>query len=152
MRTILMAIAVVSGAAAQSGRTQEPAAVTSVVQQFVNNFNNGDAKTAAAACGKQTSIIDEFPPYEWHGADACSRWMNDFDTDAKKRAITDGVVTLGNFRHVDVAGDLAYVVVPADYAYKMNGKPVKETGSMLTLVLGKSAAGWRITGWSWSKN
>jgi len=78
--------------------------------------------------------------------------MNDYDSDAKKRGISDGAVTLGKVRHVDVSDDLAYVVVAADYAYKMNGKPVKETGSILTLVLRKSATGWRITGWSWSKN
>jgi len=153
MRRVLIAlVAVASGAAAQTGRSQESSAVMNAVNQFVDAFNKGDAKTAAAACAEQTSIIDEFPPHEWHGAGACSKWMNDYDADAKKKGITDGLVTLGKVRHVDVAGDLAYVVVPADYAYKMSGKPVKETGSMLTLVLRKSASGWRITGWSWSKN
>jgi hypothetical protein len=29
---------------------------------------------------------------------------------------------------------------------------MKETGSILTVVLQKSAVGWRITGWAWSKN
>ena len=141
-----------AGMAAQTGGSKELPAVMSAVNQFVDSFNKGDAKTAAAACAEQTSIIDEFPPHEWHGAGACSKWMNDYDTDAKNRGITDGLVTLGKVRHVDVSGDLAYVVVPADYAYKMKGKPIKETGSILTIVLGKRAAGWRITAWSWSKN
>jgi len=130
----------------------DKAAVMSQLHQFVDAFNKGDTKTAAAACAAETSIIDEFPPHEWHGADACMTWMNAYDADAKKNNITDGSVTLGSPRHVDVTADHAYVVVPADYAYKEKGKPVKETGSTLTVALQKSTAGWRITGWSWTKH
>src|SRR5262249_44275607 len=126
--------------------------VMSTVNQFVESFNNGDTKTAAAACAEQTSIIDEFPPHEWHGAGACSRWMNDYDADAKKNEITDAVVMLRAPLHVDVNGDRAYVVVPANYSYKQKGKLNKETGSILTVALQKGEAGWRITGWSWSKH
>jgi ketosteroid isomerase-like protein len=126
--------------------------VMATVKQFVVDFNKGDAKAAMAACADQTSIIDEFPPFEWHGAGACKKWMDDYDADAKANVITDGIVTLGTPRHVDVAGDRAYVVIPSNYAFKQKGKPVKETGSMFTFALQKGAAGWRITGWSWSKS
>ena len=121
------------------------------VRQFVDGFNKGDVKTALAACAEQTSIIDEIPPHEWHGAGACSAWANDFDADAKKNGITDGVVTLGKPRHVDVSGDHAYVVVPANYSFKQKGKPAKETGSTLTIALQKGANGWRMTAWTWTK-
>ena len=150
-KILIVLVVVVSAAVAQTGAAQETA-VMSTMNQFVSSFNKGDTKTAAAACADQTSIIDEFPPHEWHGAGACLRWMNDYDTDAKKNGITDGFVTLSKPRHVDITGDLAYIVVPADYTYKKNGKPEKETGSMLTLVLQKGAAGWRITAWSWARN
>ncbi len=130
---------------------QDKTAVTKTVQGFVDAFNKGDTKAAGAVCAEQTLIIDEFPPYAWDGAGACTKWMAAYDEDAKKNAITDGVVTLGKPRHVDVTGDRAYVVVPADYAFKQKGKPVKETASSLTIVLRKSAAGWRIIAWSWSK-
>ena len=33
------------------------------VQQFVDGFNKGDLKMAAATCAEEMSIIDEFPPY-----------------------------------------------------------------------------------------
>jgi ketosteroid isomerase-like protein len=153
MRTMQIAIvAILWGAVAQTGRAQESSTVMAAINKFVDAFNKGDVKTATAACAEQTSIIDDFTPHEWHGAGACSKWMSDYDADAKKNALTDGFVTLGKARHVDVSKDVAYVVVPADYAYKMSGKPVKESGSMLTVALRKGAAGWRITGWSWSKN
>ena len=151
MRRILIALAL---AVLAQGATvaQDKTAVMAPVHQFVGAFNKGDTKTAVAACADQTSIIDEFPPHEWHGSGACAKWANDFDADAKKKGITDEVVTLGSPRHIDITGDRAYVVVPADYAYKQKGKSVKETGSILTVALQKSAAGWRMTGWSWAKN
>jgi NADH dehydrogenase/NADH:ubiquinone oxidoreductase subunit G len=150
MHKILVALAVAVLAAAPAAAS-ERTDVMAPVHQFIDGFNKGDLKTALAACAEQTSIIDEFPPHEWHGAGACSTWANDFAADAKKNGVTDGKVTLGNPRHVDVTADRAYVVVPANYAYKQKGKPVNETGSLLTLALQKGAAGWRITGWTWTK-
>ena len=150
MRKMFIALSLavlVAAPAAASDQTD----VTAVVQKFVDGFNKGDTKTAAAACADQTSIVDEFPPYEWHGTGACAKWMADYDADAKKNGITDAIVTLGTPRHVDVTGDLAYVVVPTGYTYKLKGAPTKETGSMLTIALKKGAAGWRITGWAWTK-
>lgn len=125
--------------------------VMAPIKQFVDGFNKGDVKSALATCAEQTSIIDEFPPHEWHGAGACATWANDFDADAKKNGVTDGKVTLGKPKHVDIAADRAYVVVPTTYSYKVKGKAAKETGSMLTLSLQKGGSGWRITGWAWTK-
>jgi len=143
---LVMAV-LVAGPVAASDKTD----VMAAVQQFVDGFNKGDTKTAAAACADQTSIVDEFPPYEWHGTGACLKWMNDYDADAKKNGITDAVVALGTPRHVDVAADRAYVVVPTNYTFKVKGTPDKETGSTLTIALQKSGAAWRITGWAWTK-
>jgi len=151
MNRMLIAL-VMAVAAAGPSLASEESDVMVPVHQFVDSFNKGDTKTAAAACADQTSIIDEFPPHEWHGAGACSTWMNDFDADAKKNGITDGMVTLSKPRHIDISGDRAYVVVPANYTYKKKGKPAKEIGSMLTIALQKGATGWRMTGWAWTKH
>ena len=152
MHKIFIALAVAVLAAGMTAASDEKTDVMVPVHQFVNGFNKGDTKTAVAACAEQTSIIDEFPPHDWHGVGACSTWANDFDADAKKNGITDGIVTLGNPRHIDITGDRAYVVVPASYTFKQKGKLVKEIGSTLTVALQKGEAGWRITAWAWSKN
>jgi ketosteroid isomerase-like protein len=131
---------------------QEKSAVMAPVHQFVDAFNKGDAKTAAALCATEASIIDEFPPHEWIGAGACTKWMNDYDADAKKEGVTDGSVTLGMPRHVDITADRAYVVVPAEYTFKQKGKATKESGSTLTIAMRKGASGWRIVAWAWTKN
>lgn len=130
----------------------DKADVLASVHQFVDAFNKGDTKAFSATCADQTSIIDEFPPHEWHGAGACAKWASDYDVDAKKNGITDGLVTMSDPQHVDITADHAYVVGSANYAYKKNGKPVSETGSVITIVLQKGNAGWRITGWAWAKH
>ncbi|TMH33416.1 MAG: hypothetical protein E6H66_12275, partial [Betaproteobacteria bacterium] len=64
---VVAAVAVlVAGPAGANEKTD----VMVPVHQFVDGFNKGDIKSALAACAEQTSIIDEFPPHEWHGAGA----------------------------------------------------------------------------------
>lgn len=119
--------------------------------QFIDGFNKGDAKTAVAACASPASVIDEFPPHHWQGATACADWFRAFDAVAKGAGITNATVTLGKPWHVDVSGDVAYIVAPATYAYKVRGKPASESG-IFTLSLTRGAAGWRITAWAWAKH
>ncbi|MGH9503483.1 MAG: nuclear transport factor 2 family protein [Terriglobales bacterium] len=152
MHRILIALSLAVLSTFSMAQTSVQTAVIASINQFVDGFNKGDTKMAVAACADETSIIDEFPPHEWHGAGACEKWASDFDADAKKNGITDEVVTLGKASHVDISSDYAYVVVPANYAFKQNGKPVSEIGSIITLSLKKSPSGWRITGWAWAKH
>ncbi len=145
---VALAVLAMTGAASAS----EPTEVMAVVNQFIDGFNKGDTTSALATCGPQMAIIDEFAPYSWQGATACADWAKDFEADCKKNGITAPVVKLGKPRHVDVVGDRAYVVVPADFTFKLKGKPTAEKGSILTVALQKLPAGWRMTGWAWSKH
>ena len=148
---VLSLIAAALPAAAQSS-TAVHDSVMQAVRHFIDGFNKGDSAATVAACASETSILDEFPPHEWHGAGACASWVGAFDVDAVKNGITDPVVTIHKPTHVDVSGDLAYVVLPADYVYKQHGKTVREHGSILTLTLRKGASGWLLTGWAWAKH
>lgn len=120
-----------------------------VVHQWVDSFNKRDTQMALATCGDETSIIDDIPPYEWHGVGACSKWISDWEVNANKGEITDARVTLGKLRYFETTADRAYVVVPADITYKAKGKRVKAPGGRVTLIL-RRGAGWRIIGWSWA--
>ncbi len=150
MRTLLSVIfmATLSSAALEAA---DQSAMLQPVQQFVAGFNKGDTDAMTAACEDKTSIIDEFPPYEWHGSLACEQWVHDFNADARTKGITATVLTLGKPRHVELSGDRAYLVLPASYTYKLKGKPARETGASFTLVLRHGNAGWRIIGWAWAK-
>jgi ketosteroid isomerase-like protein len=141
-----------AGPRASAAVTQEQLAVMEPLRHYIESFNKGDIAAAGALCADEMSIIDEFPPHEWHGPGTGARWMSDYDADAKRNGITDGIVTLHEPKHVLVNGDRAYVVAPADYTYKMHGKQVEQRGSLFTFALHKAAPGWRITGWTWSRN
>jgi len=144
----LIAIMLMAGSASAS----ETLDVMRTVWHYVDSVNKGDVKTALGDCAAQSSIIDEFPPYLWQGATGCADWSSDFDAYVKKNGMTDPKVTLGLLRHADVAGDRAYVVVPATFTFKKNGKRFNERSSIWTLALQKVAGSWRITGWAWAKH
>jgi ketosteroid isomerase-like protein len=145
--SVLAAALIISAPAFASEKTDAAAPV----HQFIDGMNKNNMKAAAAAYAPDASIIDEFPPHYWHGADAFGDWGKDFGTDSQKNGITDPIVTLGKVRHIDVTGDHAYAIYPATYSYKQHGKPVHERGATMTFALQKLADGWKIAAWSWTR-
>ena len=145
-----LAFALVVALTAGTAQATDKTDVMATLQQFIDGFNKGDVKSALATCASPVSIVDEFPPYAWQGANACADWANDFEANATKNGITDSVVTLQKPKHVDVVGDRAYVVVPANYDYKVKGKKTSQKGSIMAVAFQRTPAGWRITGWSWA--
>jgi hypothetical protein len=131
------------------GMATDKTDVMSVVHQWLDGFNKGDMKSMETACADQTSIIDDFPPYEWHGAGACSKWSADFLAFTQSEQMTDSAVSVGKPWHIDVTADHAYIVAPTTFSFKRKGSPVVERG-VLTFSMQKSAAVWRMTGWAWA--
>jgi ketosteroid isomerase-like protein len=157
--TCALALALLTGGSSSctASRIADPSkpeqlAVLATVQQFVEGFNAGDTAKALALCTDEMAIVDDIPPHEWHGPGALTKWLGDYGVDAKRNGITDGVVTLGKARHVDVSGACAYAVIPSDYTFKRNGEKVEEHGSLFTFALHKNATAWLISGWAWAKN
>jgi ketosteroid isomerase-like protein len=119
------------------------------IMAVLNQWNDADEAKAVAACADDASVIDDIPPYEWHGPSACSNWQKDYDAYVQKNGMTDATGTIGKPRQLFITGDRAYAVVPATFAFTKNGKAVKVTATA-TFSLRKIAAGWRITGWAWA--
>ena len=119
------------------------------IMAVLNQWNDTDEAKAVAACADDASVIDDIPPYEWHGPSACSDWQKDYDAYLQKNGMTDASGTIGKPRQLLITGDRAYAVVPSTFAFTKNGKPVKVTATT-TFSLHKTAAGWRITGWAWA--
>ena len=99
----LVLAALATGPAAGSEKTD----VMAVLHQFVDAFNKGDMKSLLATCADVTSVIDDLPPHEWHGAGACVKWSSDFGAFGKANEITPGAVTLGKPRHIDITAEHA---------------------------------------------
>jgi len=114
MRRLTFVIAfVLTTVASGAGVAATDPGVMATINQFTNGFNTGDVQSALATCTDAAIIIDEFPPHEWHGAGACATWAHDYEADATKQGISDGVVKLHKPWHVDVTGDRAYAVIPS---------------------------------------
>jgi hypothetical protein len=109
-------------------------------------------KAWTATCGSPVSIIDDFPPYEWYGATACSDWWSALTAFNKRNGVTSSTVAPNSPWHAVVTGNRAYVVLPVTLHYNLMGKPVKETGSILTVMLKKTANGWLMAAWSYSQH
>ena len=130
--------------------TTQSAAVMAPLHQFMDGIGRNDWSMTAAACTSPATIIDDFPPHTWQGPTACADWTTAFVAANKQAGVSDTHITLGAPRHLDVTGDVAYVVVPASFTYKAHGKPMSESGSIWTVVVKKQAAGWRIAAWAWA--
>jgi hypothetical protein len=104
---------------------------------------------SVATCADDAAVIDDTPPFEWHGPGACSRWQKDNDAYAGKEGVTDASGTIGKPQQVIISGDRAYVVLPTTFAFTQQGKRVRQIATS-TLILHKTAAGWRITAWTWA--
>jgi hypothetical protein len=155
VRKVMLSIALLSAIVAArpviaADAASAEAELVPPVQKWIDAFNKGDIPAAKAGCADAMSVIDEFPPFEWYGAGACMKWMDDFDADAKTKGVTDAVVSVGKPLHANATGDRGYLVLPASYTYKQNGKPAEQTGATLTVAMQKGAAGWTMSGWAWS--
>jgi ketosteroid isomerase-like protein len=143
-----LTVAISPRSAAASEQTEAVAAV----HRYFDNLEKDKLETALKVCDSHVSILDEFPPHEWHGATACADWWKALNAYNDKSGITDGDARLGTPWSVDVTGDRAYLVFPASYTYNQHGKPVKEARAVFTVALKRTPQGWRITAWAWSKH
>jgi len=144
MIVVLALATLVAGRAAASEETD----VMSVVHQWIDAFNKGGM--GLSLCADQITILDDFPPYEWHGPRACLKWLSDHDAFAKSQKITDGFLTLGKARQLYITADHAYFSASATFTFRMAGKKMKQIGSTETLTLQKGSSGWRVTGEAWA--
>ena len=119
--TIVFALAISSRSAFASEKTY----VVPAVHRYFDTLGKDTLETAPEMCDSHVSILDAFPPHEWHGETACADWWKALDACGEKNGITDGNATLGTRWTVDVSGDRAYFVAPATYTYKQHGKPVQ---------------------------
>jgi ketosteroid isomerase-like protein len=151
MRTVIVGLAMCALMAANAGAQAPPPDLMTPVQKFMDAFNKGDMAGAAAthAADAETVIIDEVAPFAWHGADAFKSWSAALEADSKTQGLSEQKVTIGAPSRTEVAGELAYVVVPAVYSFTKAGVAMRESAQM-TFVLKKGARGWLIHGWTWT--
>ena len=133
---------------AQAVQTSDP---VTAVRQYIDAFNQGDARAMAACFAVPAFILDGLAPHVWHGPTACEDWYRDVLAAAEHEGATDYVVTIGTPLHANITGDSAYVVVPASMTFKLSGKQIAQSDATFTIALRKAGDGWRIAAWAWAK-
>ena len=130
-----------------AGVAAAPADVTAPIRQFIDGFNSGDTKTAFEAYAEgDITIIDEFAPHVWMGPHAAQDWAADFDKNAKATGVTDAKVTYGAATRTEIEGDVAYVVMPTGFVYKLKGKAMEGRGRLRLRFTRKRAGGRCVDG------
>jgi ketosteroid isomerase-like protein len=121
------------------------------IHQAAMDFNSGNYAAWSGACAGSAIVTDDFAPYTWSGPNACNAWLAAFRVQMKMQKIDNVTVVFGAPMHMMVSGNLAYIVLPATLHFNQNGKPVRMTGNVMTIVLRKGMAGdWRMTAWTWA--
>jgi ketosteroid isomerase-like protein len=143
MNRVVIALAV-SLLTAGSALASDKGDIMAVLKQWIS----GEAGTVAT-CADDAAVIDDIPPFEWHGPGACSRWQKDNDAYTQGEGTTNATFAMGKPQQLIISGDRAYVVLPTTFAATQRGKRLRETATS-TVVLHKTAAGWRITAWTWA--
>jgi hypothetical protein len=110
MNKVVIALAL-SVLTAGSALASDKGDIMAVLKQWIS----GEAGTVAT-CADDAAIIDDIPPFEWHGPGACSRWQKDNDAYTQKEGISDATGTLGSLQQLIISGDRAYVVLPTTFA------------------------------------
>jgi len=126
--------------------------VITAVKVAIAAMNKGDMDAFVASCNSPAFVIDTFAPYVTSGATGCADWWNARAAYNKQAQISDATAGIGAPWHVFVSGSEAYVDAPFDYHYNQKGSTVRETGSILTVTLSKTAKGWLITSWAHTKH
>src|SRR5262245_46226510 len=146
MKNLLLVVCAAFATAAFGADATDPVAT---VRQFIDSFDKGDVKAAAATHAADVAIIDEVPPYQWQGRDGFKMWLDDLTKHDTAAGVTDGNVKLGNVIREEVSGDHAYVVMASDYSFKQKGVAMHEP-SQMTFALRKEKDGWRIVAWTFA--
>src|SRR5665213_2992478 len=109
-RTIaaIVAAGLMLSAGSVAAAASDKADVRQTLRTMLKKVNTGDVAGALALSTDEGSVIDEFAPYAWSNS---GHWGQAFGSYLAQNGITDDVTTIGKFRHVNVDGGHAYVVV-----------------------------------------
>ena len=145
---LLFAVCLISPALAAAPAEAARDTVLAPFHAFIDGFNKGDMKAAAAPYADDAVIIDEFPAFLWRGK-AFAGWAADLAATWKAGGITGGHMALAAPTQFAAANGVAYAIIPAHLTFTEKGKPGSEDG-VFAVTLKQMKPGWRITAWAWT--
>lgn len=123
----------------------------SAVLRYIAGFNSGDVHAMSEMFDSPGAVIDGMPPHLWLGPSAVQDWYRDVMTESAHLGASDYRVSVGEPLHNSVAGDHAYLVLPATMDFALNGARVTQADAFFTVALRRADGAWRIAAWAWTK-
>ncbi len=145
---LLFALSLVSPAFAAPAAAPAEAEVVAPFHAFIDAFNKGDMKAAAAAYAPHAVIVDEIPPFLWRHR-AFAHWSAALEAAWKEGGLTSGHLTLAAPTQFAAGTTMAYAIIPAHLTFTEKGKPASEDGTF-TVTFKPAKQGWRISSWTWT--
>ena len=144
-----LCVAMLSPHAAEADAKQLPKGVLLAINQGIEGVAEANIKMLSAAMTSDATIIDEFAPYQWTGADSVGRYTAALKAWLVASNIRDLHVTAEEPRFWDVTSSSAWVSVPATFTFVQGNQPSTESGEY-TIVLRKIGSDWKIKSDVWA--
>lgn len=119
------------------------------IDAAIEASNAGNRAAFIATFTADAAIVDDFAPYRFVAPSAAAHWYDGFLADAAANHVTPGSIVTHKPKFFHKTAERAWLVVPTDYHYELNGKAELETGS-LVFTLVKIGDAWKIATMSWA--
>jgi hypothetical protein len=114
--------------------------------QFMAQLPAGRHATMFAARG--VTIVENYAPYIFSGADAVAAWEAGFRQHAGADELSELKVRFGPARDFSVQGERAYLSLPTTWTGRTHGTRFEEHGAW-AFVLSRRAGQWKVLGYGW---
>jgi hypothetical protein len=121
------------------------------VRQYADAFNNADPTGMAAACANPMQTLDGMAPRIWHEPTASEEWWRDVLAEGAHVGASGYQMTLDEPTHVDITGEVEYVVLPMTMTFDLRGNQITQTGAIWTSALRRVGTNWRLGAWAWAE-
>ncbi|HMJ93477.1 MAG TPA: hypothetical protein VK472_05205 [Allosphingosinicella sp.] len=122
--------------------------VVGSINRFVDAVNEGNHGEALKHFSPDATIIEDIPPYRWHGPQAGAQWMVAMGENAARSGMTSIAMQLGDATRVEVDAANAYAVYSAVLTLSGNGLRL-QSGGCLMFTLQRAETGWLINSLAW---
>jgi ketosteroid isomerase-like protein len=127
----------------------EAADIRSAIAAFVDAVNRGDQAGAAARLTDDVTIVEDLPPFHWHGPKAASEWMLAMFHNAQSAGLAGVVMQLGDASRTEADGVYGYAIFDGMLICSGTGPALRAAG-VLTFALIREDGGWLIRSFTWS--
>ena len=127
-----------------------PAGAAAAPVMAIERFVNTRAAIPAGTYAPGAVISDEFAPFHWATGDVGGQWSAGFIAYNASIKLTAWRIVLAMPSEYATARGRYYVVYPARFTGRLNGKPYVETGYWTFVVIQQRSGTWAVQSQTWA--